>query len=176
MTDANIETLVLELTELVRSRYFGKYRALVKNVQDPERRGRITVDLKEIYGENESPWALPSIPFGGKGHGLLMLPESKDGVWIEFEGGDPAKPIWTGLWLADGEMPEEVDEKVRAIVTSRNHKIIIDDDSDQIKLTHGRGAEVLMTNDELILKIGNSQIVLSSQGVNINNGALSILA
>jgi uncharacterized protein involved in type VI secretion and phage assembly len=174
MNDSNIETLVMELTELLRSRYFGKYRALVKDVNDPDTCGRITVTLKEIYGENDSPWALPSFPFGGNRHGLIMLPEIGDGVWIEFEGGDPSRPVWTGAWLADGEMPDPVDEKVRAIVTSRNHKIIIDDNTDELRLVHGGGAEIVMTNDDLTLRIGNTQIVLSSQGVDINNGALTV--
>ena len=41
---------------------------------------------------------MPSLPFAGPMHGLALLPEVSDGVWIEFEGGDPPRPIWSGCW------------------------------------------------------------------------------
>jgi hypothetical protein len=98
-----------------------------------------------------------------------------DGVWVEFEAGVPEKPIWSGFWFARGEMPGPAGgENVRAFVTSKNHKIIIDDKDDELKLVHGKGAEITLTNDDITIKIGRSQIVLSSKGVDINNGALVV--
>jgi len=174
MSDTSMENLVVELTEFVRSRFFGKYRGLVMNVEDSEKRGRITAKVPDVYGENESPWALPSLPFAGKNHGLVIIPERDDGVWMEFEAGDPARPIWTSFWLADEEMPEPAAPKTRALVTSKGHKIIVDDEKDEMKLVHGAGAEIAMTKDKITLKIGSSQIVLSARGVDINNGAMVI--
>jgi uncharacterized protein involved in type VI secretion and phage assembly len=174
MTDPTMESLLVELTEFMRSRFFGKYRGLVVDVQDLEKLGQIKAKVPEIYGDNESPWALPSIPFAGKNHGLMMLPEEGDGVWIECEAGDSARPIWTGFWFATGDMPEPAGPKIRAFVSAKGHKIIVDDEKEELKLVHGGGAEIAMTNDEITLKIGSSQIVLSARGVNINNGAMVI--
>ena len=42
---------------------FGKYRAIVSNVSDPEKRGRIKVSCPKIYGDFESPWCLPCVPY-----------------------------------------------------------------------------------------------------------------
>ena len=33
--------------------------------------------------------------------GLYAIPEPESGVWVEFEGGDPSFPIWTGCFWAD---------------------------------------------------------------------------
>jgi len=172
---SNTEKTLVELIDFVRSRFFGKYRGLVSDVNDRENLCRITVKLPEVYGDDDSPWALPSLPFAGKGHGLVMLPEVGDGVWVEFEAGIPEKPIWSGFWFAQGEMPEPAgEESIRAFVTSKNHKIIIDDKANELKLVHGKGAEIALTNDDITIKIGRSQIKLSSKGVDINNGALVV--
>jgi uncharacterized protein involved in type VI secretion and phage assembly len=174
MEDLELEKLVVELTEFVCHRYFGKYRGLVSEVNDPENLGRITARVPEIYGEEDSPWAVPSMPFAGSSHGFVVLPEPGDGVWIEFEAGDPSRPIWSGCWFASGEMPSSASERSRVLVTSAGHKLILDDGGGRVQLIHSGGAEFTMTAQDITLKIGAAQVVLSSSGVNINNGALEV--
>ena len=102
MMTSDMEQKIVELAEFQRGRYFGKYRGLVQDVDDPENMGRIVAQVPEVYGEEYSPWALPSVPFAGQNHGFVVLPEVGDGVWVEFEAGDPSRPIWTGCWWARG--------------------------------------------------------------------------
>jgi len=174
MSNPESQRLLVELSELVRSRYFGKYRGVVKNVNDIENMGRIKAYVPEIYGEEESPWALPCVPFAGKNHGLVALPEEKDGVWIEFEGGDPSKPIWTGCWWGSEDMPDPGSPKTRVFVTSGGHKLILDDDQNKVQLLHSDGGKISISDSEIKLKIGSTQIVLSANGVSINNGSLEV--
>ena len=174
MPDRDTERLVVELTEFVRSRYFGKYRGLVRDVDDPETLGRIVAQVPEVYGDEDSPWALPSVPFAGQDHGLVVLPEVDDGVWIEFEAGDPSRPIWTGCWWGSNEMPDPGGPQTRVLVTSGGHKIVLDDAQSQLQLLHSGGAEITMTDSDITLKIGSTRIVLSASGVNINNGAFEV--
>jgi hypothetical protein len=82
------ERLLVDVAEQTRSRYFGKYRGLVQDVEDPETLGRLRAQVPEVYGDADSPWAFPVVPFAGPNHGLVLLPEVGDGVWIEFEAGD----------------------------------------------------------------------------------------
>ncbi|HYY42592.1 MAG TPA: phage baseplate assembly protein V, partial [Pyrinomonadaceae bacterium] len=98
----DLENLVADLHEEVRSRFFGKYRGVVLNVDDPEQMGRIQARVPEVLQEASSAWAVPCVPFAGAGHGLVLLPELGDGVWIEFEAGDIARPVWTGCWWGAG--------------------------------------------------------------------------
>lgn len=174
MTEGELEHLTVQTIQYLRNRYFGKYRGLVKDVDDPEGMGRIIARVPEVFGEEDSPWALPSVPFAGGDHGLVLLPEVDDGVWIEFEAGDPSRPIWSGCWWARNEMPSAGGSQSRALVTTAGHKLVLDDDGSEIKLTHSGGAEFTMTDQEIKLKIGATQIVLSSSGVSVNNGAFEV--
>jgi uncharacterized protein involved in type VI secretion and phage assembly len=174
MTDRDMDQLTVETTEYLRNRYFGKYRGIVRDVDDPESMGRIVALVPEVLGDSDTPWALPSVPFAGADHGLVVLPEVDDGVWIEFEAGDLSRPIWSGCWWANGEMPSTAGKDSRVLATSGGHQLILDDESNEIKLVHAGGAELKMSDSEITLKIGSTQIVLSSTGVNINNGALEV--
>jgi uncharacterized protein involved in type VI secretion and phage assembly len=185
------QELTMQLAERMRSSYFGKYRGLVRDVDDPLKIGRITAAVPEVFGEDESPWALPAVPFAGKSHGLVLLPEVDDGVWIEFEAGDISRPIWTGCWWASDELDDVSKTKTRALVTTNGHKLVLDDDQDEIHLLHSKGAEITMTGDDITLTIGGSeikltktemtlksgsgQIKLSAAGVDVNNGALKVI-
>jgi uncharacterized protein involved in type VI secretion and phage assembly len=174
MFPSELEKLVVELEEFRQNRYFGKYRGLVQEVGEGEKLGQLTAKVPEVYGEMISPWALPSVPFAGKDHGLVLLPEVDDGVWIEFEAGEPSRPIWTGCWWGEGEMPAPAGPQSRVLVTPGGHQLVLDDDKHQLQLLHSGGAELTMTNNDITLKIGQTQIVLSSSGVNINNGAFEV--
>jgi len=174
MTDRDMDQLTVQTTEFLRNRFFGKYRGIVRDVDDPESMGRIVAQVPEVLGDSDTPWALPSVPFAGADHGLVVLPEVDDGVWIEFEAGDLSRPIWSGCWWASGEMPSTGGKDTRVLVTSGGHQLILDDESNEIKLVHAGGAELKMSDSEISLKIGSTQIVLSSTGVNVNNGALEV--
>ena len=86
--DSDFESILERVSEFQRTRYFGKYRGLVNDIDDPDGLGRIKADVPAVFGDQVSPWAMPCLPFAGASHGLALIPEVGDGVWIEFEGGD----------------------------------------------------------------------------------------
>jgi hypothetical protein len=88
-------------------RFFGKYRGLVVNNIDPLQVGRLQAMVPEVLGEIPSGWALPCAPYGGTACGLYAIPPIGAGVWIEFEAGDPSRPVWAGTWWATGEVPAD---------------------------------------------------------------------
>ena len=79
-------------------RVFGKYRGIVLNNVDPLNLGRLQANVPEVLGEMPTGWATPCAPCGGTGAGFFSVPPIGAGVWIEFEGGDVSRPIWTGCW------------------------------------------------------------------------------
>jgi uncharacterized protein involved in type VI secretion and phage assembly len=171
-----MENLLVEVAEFIRDRFFGKYRGVVTDVDDPDNLGRIRASVPEIYGDEvDSPWALPCVPFAGQDHGLILLPEVGDGVWIEFEAGDISRPIWSGTWWASGEMPACGTASSRALVTSGGHKIILDDENGKLQLIHSGGAEMTMTDQDITIKLGSKQIVLSSTSVTVNGVSLEVM-
>ena len=97
-----------------KDRWYGKYRAFCRDNNDPERLGRIRMEVPAVLGtghENWSDWAAPCFPYGGTpDSGMFLVPEEEATVWAEFEGGNPQFPIWSGVWLAGsnpGEQPQE---------------------------------------------------------------------
>jgi hypothetical protein len=175
MYDTEEFQLTARIAEFLRTRHFGKYRGLVTDISDPENLARIKAQVPAIFGvEQDCPWAMPAVPFAGPQHGLVLLPEVGDGVWIEFEGGDLSRPIWTGCWWARGQPPQPQGETVRLLATKASHQILIDEEANEIKLVHPGGAEVKLGVSEISLKLGSCEITISATEVNINNGMVKV--
>lgn len=172
--DKSVEDVLERVTEFQRTKYFGKYRGLVSDIEDPDGLGRIVAEVPAVYGEALSPWAMPCVPFAGPSHGLALMPEVGDGVWIEFEAGDLGRPIWSGCWWADGQRPELATNLARLLATSAGHQLLIDEDADEIKLVHPGGAEIVIGSDEIKITIGQSTIKLTSSEINLNDGMAKI--
>ena len=83
---------------------YGKYRGKVVNNVDPLMQGRIIAMVPTI-SEMPLTWATPCVPYAGRGVGFFAVPPIGANVWIEFEGGDPGKPIWAGCFWGKGEAP-----------------------------------------------------------------------
>jgi uncharacterized protein involved in type VI secretion and phage assembly len=107
MEMGGIERLVAELSDQLRRRFYGKYRGLVQDNDDPQGMGRIRATVPEVLDAEPSPWALPCVPYAGDGVGFHMIPAVGAAVGIEFEAGDPSRPIWTGGWWGSGQVPTD---------------------------------------------------------------------
>lgn len=81
--------------------YWGKYRGKVLITADPLGLGRIKAQVPGI-SDTALGWALPCVPVSVLGDPVRHVPRIGTHVWIEFEGGDPDYPIWTGcFWTSD---------------------------------------------------------------------------
>lgn len=107
-----LDTYNQEFNLRYKGRYYGKYRAIVRDNQDPAGLGRIKVQVPVLFGGATSAWCWPAMPFGGNGgvdsqHGAVFLPDVGDMVWVELEEGNTQKPpIWTsGMWSKES-MPD----------------------------------------------------------------------
>jgi hypothetical protein len=88
--------------ENVYGRRFGKYRAIVKDIEDPEKRGRVKVRCVDVFGDDLSPWAEACVPGGVRmSSGWFDVPPLDALVWIEFEQGLPERPIYSGGYFAE---------------------------------------------------------------------------
>jgi len=88
------------------NQYYGKYRGTVTSNLDPLALGRLQVAVPAVKGLAQG-WALPCVPYAGKGVGFYVIPPVGANVWVEFEGGDPSYPIWAGCFWETGEVPGE---------------------------------------------------------------------
>lgn len=158
-----------------KSHLFGKYRGTVDSVADGDDLGIISVKVPSIWKNRVLKRVLPCSPFAGSKHGFVAIPEPGDGVWIEFVGGNTSEPIWTGFWWPKKNgIPEPKGKLVRTFITSKGHKLILDDDGNEVKLIHADGAHITMNSKkEIMIEIGDSSAKLTSSDITLTAGAVS---
>lgn len=166
------------------SEFYGKYRGVVTNNLDPLMIGRIQARVPDVFGERESGWALPCAPFGGERTGFFAVPTVDAGVWIEFEQGNPDRPIWSGCWWGSlAEMPPTLltpppPSKKLMLRTEAGHTILVDDTPGVggITLETASGAKIAVTGTGIVIDNGmGASITLQGPQVSVNGGALEVL-
>jgi uncharacterized protein involved in type VI secretion and phage assembly len=145
-------------------RFFGKYRGIVTENKDPKALGRIQAEVPAVSGMKKN-WANPCTPYAGKDVGFYTIPPVGAKVWIEFEGGNPNFPIWSGCFWQDGEVPTEVgnnqDDPSQVKVWKTRVMTMWIDDTDQ------KGQVVLQFNDPSVSEPVTVKFLLDSNGLAI---------
>jgi uncharacterized protein involved in type VI secretion and phage assembly len=169
----NAERAVANLVQSVERRFYGKYRGLVVDNDDPERLGRLTVRVPSVLGsEVVTGWAMPCVPYGGdQNQGFLCIPEPGAGVWVEFEEGDLEFPIWVGTFWGkpggDSELPRPNNadgSEQQDVQSPPTRKIFKTRKGHTIQLEDADGAERIIISDGE----QENRIVFSSKGITIN--------
>jgi hypothetical protein len=131
-----------------RTQFFGKYRGVVEDINDPLFLGRVKATVPAVLGDVVSGWALPCAPYTGDGVGFYAIPPVGAGVWIEFEGGDPDYPIWVGGWWGDQQLPQEESGKPtrppqKVFRSDRGLLLALDDDDQTVTISDQNGANLV---------------------------------
>lgn len=143
------EQLAESVLERQTDRFYGKYRGLVSKNDDPLGLGRIQASVPEVLADVDTGWALPCAPFAGKNAGLFAIPPVGAGVWIEFEAGDPSRPIWSGAWWGNGDVPKTEQgqaasqPKGKVLRTDGNLVVSLDDSGQTITVSDGNGKNLV---------------------------------
>ena len=132
-------------------RFFGKYRGTVADNDDPEQQGRLRARVPEVLHDVETGWALPCAPYAARGAGLYAVPPVNAGVWIEFEAGDPSRPIWSGCYWTGRAIPRAHDgadsSPARKVLRSEEGLLVaLDDDGRTIAVSDASGANLLLVD------------------------------
>ncbi|WP_104181691.1 phage baseplate assembly protein V [Arthrobacter sp. B0490] len=165
------------------SPYYGKFRGVVVSNADTTGRGRIQVSVSDVAPDNITDWAEPCIPFAGRQAGMWCVPDIGASVWVEYEQGDPNRPIWAGCrWgdtseapsLATGT-PAPISHVV--IQTSGQNTIMISDapgPAGGILLKSNSGGTITINDTGITITNGTASIALQGASVMINNNALVV--
>jgi hypothetical protein len=169
---ATDDRVLEELIERLRTRFYGKYRGIVTEV-DAETM-RVKAFVPTVLGEVETGWCMPCVPYAGSGVGFAFLPAVESGVWIEFEGGDPSFPVWVGGYWREGEVPAEAGEEVRVIVTAAPLELKLDDQQRSIALSDASGNTLTLDASGISLESSGSSVLVSDASVSVNEGSLEV--
>lgn len=134
--------------------YYGKYRAKVVDVQDPQRRGRIRVLCPKVLGEAKSAWCEPCIPVAYDFGGDFAIPKLGEFVWVEFEEGNSNKPIYTGGLWSTNKSPDSSYNVGTRLITWGNCKIE-------------------MTSDTAKISVGGSVITVTEGSIQLNSASVT---
>jgi len=170
-------------------KYYGKYRGTVVSNIDPEQRGRITALVPAVSGVALTSWAMPCVPIAGKQEGIYAVPQIGSGVWIEFEGGDPDKPIWVGgFWGIAAEVPAfalappPIPPGQNIVVQTSLQNMLMVSDAAPTPITGGivmkstSGAMIVVNDSGIYIQNGKgASITMLGPTVTINNGAMVII-
>ena len=120
------------------AKMFGVEVALVTNVKDDQKLGRVKVCFPRLPGNPESDWVRVAQPAGGAGRGFYWIPHVNDEVLIAFERGEAHRPYVVGsLWNGKDKPMKNAyqDENTTVMIqTKSGHQIILDDKKDAEKI------------------------------------------
>lgn len=166
------ETMMQDLLDRVRNRFFGKYRGVVVDVDAATM--RIKASVPSVLGGVTSGWCTACVPYAGPQVGFLMLPDVGSGVWIEFEGGDVSFPIWTGCYWNAGDVPDTASTSVKAIVTGTG-SLSFDTNAASVTLEDTASHSVTIDGSGVTTSAGSGTVAVGDSGVSVNNGAFEVM-
>jgi uncharacterized protein involved in type VI secretion and phage assembly len=166
-------------------KYYGKYCGTVVNNVDPMQIGRIQAIVPDVSGPIPSSWAMPCLPSAGINTGVFTVPQIGSGVWIEFEQGDPDRPIWVGgYWGTFAERPllsQAVPPAVSSftIQTTLKNGIVVSDvpgPTGGIMIQTTTGAMISVSDVGIVISNGKGAIInMVGPSVDVNVGALTVV-
>ena len=156
-------------------RFFGVVEAVVVDLIDPEKEGRVKLQFPWFDEEMVTEFGRVSQPYAGKGYGAFFVPEVGDEVLVAFIHGDMRLPVVLGgLYNGQDKPPSDrqKNKDQKMVRTKAGHELLFDDSKQErrIKLTTA-GAHVLDLDDKdrkvFVRTSGGHQVELDDAGAKI---------
>jgi hypothetical protein len=151
-------------------RYYGKYRATVIDNEDTERRGLLRVSVPDVFGQDVEVIAEACLPYG-----QYFVPPNESVVFVEFEAGDPERPLWVAVPMTDAQKTRATPDNV--LITHTGDAIISIGADGGILLSSPSGSFVQLdaANKSATVAEGHGNFLsMGAKGVSIvnNEGAV----
>jgi uncharacterized protein involved in type VI secretion and phage assembly len=163
--------------------FYGVYPAVVSDLDDPARQGRVKVRLPWAPDADQGyeAWARMATLMAGNDRGSWFIPDVGDEVLVAFAGGDARSPfVLGGLWNGSDAPPETMDSAGRNEIKklrSRNGVMVtMEDKQGQEKfIVETPGGQSITLKDgpgtvEIVDSNGNS-VKLEPAGITVNASA-----
>ncbi|KOX18761.1 type IV secretion protein Rhs [Saccharothrix sp. NRRL B-16348] len=161
----------------------GLVPAIVSDVRDPAKAGRVKVTYPWLAPDFAGGWARTVHSSAGNGYGELVLPEVGDEVLVGFEHGDFDAPyVLGGLYNGKDKPPTLAKEPVdansgevtaRGFVSRKHHKVEFVED-EGITIASGDGKFVVrldQKNQVVEVTSGKAVTIKARDGVTIDAGS-----
>jgi uncharacterized protein involved in type VI secretion and phage assembly len=174
--------------------YYGLYPAIVTDIVDQKRLSRIEVKFPWLGdgGSDVRAWATLLTPYADDDQGFVALPEVDTEVVVAFEAGDLHRPYIVGsCWNGKEMMPvtptrpnnkrviktraqhllefDDTDGAAKVTLsTGGGHKIVMDDGSSEISITHKDGSKIVLSASGQIQITANATVELTASALNVH--------
>lgn len=166
LVDSGIESLGI---------FYSIYRGVVVDIDDFLNIDRIKVYVPEL---NLTDWALPKNNHGSHNCGFRLhpLPKEQDIVYVTFEYGNPAKPLWEWHSWGEDQKPSDFnDPDVCGLVTPKGTKILINDRTGEIYIgaktqiaISAEGPGIVLSADTIMINANTTKVHHGENGGVIN--------
>jgi Type VI secretion system/phage-baseplate injector OB domain len=156
-------------------RFYGKYRGVVNNTLDPTKSGKIEVTVPSVH-QSSAVWAAPCVPYAADGMGFFFIPPVGTAVWVEFEAGDRAKPIWTGFEWGQGKAPSALVDDMVLATPSGTIRFHARKTGGEIVIETPGGLSVILRDGTVTLTAsGGATVEMQGGKTAINGAALEVM-
>jgi hypothetical protein len=139
----------------------GLYRATVMDIQDPSELRRVRVKVMPmmdgIREKSSFPWAVNKDPR------FVDIPDVGANVWVEFEGGDIMKPVYSGF-ICDKDGKTVPDEAKDGYPFTKTFKL-----PNGVLINIDTQGNILIANNKKEITISCDKILLSAKSINIGS-------
>jgi uncharacterized protein involved in type VI secretion and phage assembly len=164
-----------ELEAVAMRKLFGKYRGRVEDNTDPQGLGRVQVSCPAGLGAGARAWAMPCLPCAEPGVGLSMPPPVGADVLVEFEEGDPSRPILIGcLWDSRFTRPPAADDVI--LTTRSGHRLVLSESRNEVSVSHPGGSAVKLDATGGVELSASSTIRITAPKVEVEAGLIELEA
>lgn len=135
--------------------YYGKYRGIVTENDDPQKQGRLKIKVPRLFGDEELEWAYPCVQYAPDKMGFYFIPKKDDLVWVEFEAGEVCCPIWSGMWWKTEGIPIEATIDNCILKTSSGHLMEFNAKENEIlfKITDSTGQKLEINSSKQFISL-----------------------
>jgi uncharacterized protein involved in type VI secretion and phage assembly len=160
-------------TQSTERKRYGVAEALVVDVNDPEKEGRVRVRFPWFDRDMISDWCRVAQLYAGNGYGSLFVPEERDEVLVAFVHGDMRQPVILG-GLYNGQ-----DKPAAHRARDRDEKLIRTKAGNQILFVDTTGEERIEITDsstkhQIVIDTSNEVITITSAGGRLRLSAREI--
>jgi uncharacterized protein involved in type VI secretion and phage assembly len=174
--------------------HFGLYPAIVTDIVDPQRLGRVQVSFPWLGSEGSEvrAWATLLTPYADDDQGFEFLPSVGTQVVVGFEAGDLRRPYVVGAaWNGRESLPEtpaapndkrlirtrsgsllEFDDAAGAAKVTLSmrsgHRLVLDDGAQQVTLSHANGSMITITASGQIQIQANATVEVTAAALNVH--------
>jgi len=176
--------------------YFGVYPAIVTDLVDDDRLGRVEVRFPWLGADGDRDvraWATLCSPYADNDQGLQVLPEVGSQVVVAFEAGNLRRPYIIGAsWNGQAKLPTDPQRSndIRVLrsragsrlefddarsgpsvtVTTRSgHRVVLDDRAQEVTVRHANGCALHIDQAGRVEIRANVSLDVTAPSVNVTS-------